>query len=189
MSKLKKYKKRRDLKKSREPSGAGKAKKLKHPIYVIQKHASSRLHYDLRIEIDGVLKSWAIPKGPSTDPREKRLATPTDDHPLDYAIFEGVIPKGPYGAGAVMVWDIGTYKNLRKKNGKLIPMKKCYREGKIKIEIAGEKICGGYALVQMAGRDAWLLIKMKDEKADARRNPVSTQNKSVLTGRTIKQIK
>ena len=190
--KLKTYKQRRDLKSSSEPSGKEKTKKLKHPIFVIQKHDASRLHYDFRIEIDGVLKSWAIPKGPSTSPSEKRLAVPTDDHPLDYATFEGVISEGNYGAGTVMVWDLGTYKNLRKKNGKEIPMQKCYDEGKIEIDIKGEKIYGGYALVktkmQQDGKAKWLLIKMRDKDADARRNPTSTENKSVLTGRTLKEI-
>jgi len=191
-NKLKIYKKRRDIKASQEPSGKKTIKKLKHPIFVIQKHDATRLHYDFRIEFDGVLKSWAVPKGISTDPSQKRLATPTDDHPLGYATFEGVIPEGHYGAGTVMVWDIGTYKNLRTKDGKQVPMQKCYDDGEIKIDIKGEKICGEYVLVRtkMKGRKKpqWLLIKMKDEYADARRNPTSTENKSVLTGRTMKQI-
>jgi DNA ligase D-like protein (predicted 3'-phosphoesterase) len=190
--KLEKYKKRRDLKKSREPKGARKSKKLKHPIFVIQKHKSRQLHYDLRIEIGGVLKSWAIPKGPSTDPRVKRLASPTDDHPLDYALFEGIIPKGHYGAGTVMVWDLGTYKNIHKEDGKLVPIKKCYKQGLITIEIKGKKIQGGYALVRIKGRtgqkEAWLFIKKRDAFADARRNPVSTQKNSVLTNRTMREI-
>ena len=189
---LKIYKNRRDFKTSPEPSGKGKTKKLKHPIFVIQKHDSSHLHYDFRIEIDGVLKSWAVPKGVSTDPREKRLAMPTDDHPLSYAKFEGVIPEGNYGAGIVMVWDLGTYKNMLMKNGKQIPMQKCYKDGEIKIDIKGEKICGEYVLIRTSmksgTKNRWLLIKMKDKYADSRKNPTSTQNKSVLTGRTMKQI-
>ncbi|MCF7799869.1 hypothetical protein K9L05_02460 [Candidatus Babeliales bacterium] len=190
---LKEYKERRDLKKSSEPSGKEKKEKLKHPVFVIQKHDASHLHYDFRIEIDGVLKSWAVPKGPSTDPKEKRLAAPTDDHPMQYATFEGIIPEGNYGAGTVMVWDLGTYENLRKEDNKEIPMEKCYDQGKIEIDIKGEKIYGGYALIrtgmkQDGNKAKWLLIKMKDDAADARRNPISTENKSVLTNRTLEEI-
>ncbi|MBD3231058.1 DNA ligase [Candidatus Dependentiae bacterium] len=191
-NKLKDYKKHRDLIKSTEPLGKSKSKKLKHPIFVIQKHDASHLHYDFRIEIDGVLKSWAIPKGPSTDPSKKRLAIPTDDHPLDYALFEGIIPEGNYGAGTVMVWDLGTYNNLREKNGKPLSMKECYRQGKFEINIDAQKIYGNYALIRTDRKQdekyQWLLIKMKDEDADARRNPTSTENESILTGRILKEI-
>lgn len=189
---LSSYKKRRNLTKSKEPSGKEKVK-LKHPIFVIQKHDASHMHYDFRIEIDGVLKSWAIPKGPSTNPKDKRLAAPTDDHPIAYATFEGVIPEGNYGAGTVMVWDLGTYKNLREKDGKELPMEKCYKLGKIEIDIKGKKIYGEYVLIktqmQEGKKPKWLLIKMKDKDASARRNPTSTQNKSVLTNRTLSEIK
>ena len=180
------YRKRRDLKRSPEPYG-GKKKRSKTPIFVIQKHVSSHLHYDFRIEIDGVLKSWAVPKGPSTNPRIKRLAVPTDDHPLEYARFEGVIPEGAYGAGAVLVWDKGTYKNIKKADGKLISMKECLQLGTIEIFLRGKKLQGAYALIRTKD-NRWLLIKMRDEYADARRNPVSSQPESVLTGRTIRKI-
>jgi DNA ligase D-like protein (predicted 3'-phosphoesterase) len=186
---LKDYRKKRDFGRTPEPSGKRK-RRGKQPIFVIQKHDASRLHYDFRIEIGGVLKSWAVPKGPSTDPRERRLAVSTEDHPMDYADFEGVIPEGEYGGGTVMVWDTGTYENLREKDGNMVPMGKCVADGHIAIWLSGKKLQGGYGLVRTGKgpKAQWLLIKMKDEKADARRNPVSTQPKSAITGRTLKQI-
>ncbi len=200
---LEKYRQKRDFEKTSEPSGAGgdgkrrgklgggSGKRRKKTIFVIQKHASRTLHYDFRLEIDGVLVSWAVPKGPSTDPREKRLAVPTEDHPLEYADFEGVIPEGEYGAGTVMVWDKGTYVNLRaEKEGDGASMDKSMEEGKIEIDLSGEKIRGGYALIRTGGGEnvRWLLIKMRDDEADARRNPVSTEQRSALTGRTMEEI-
>lgn len=158
----------------------------KKPIFVIQKHDATRLHYDFRLEVDGVLKSWAIPKGPSTNPKDKRLAVMVNDHAMDYAKFEGVIPEG-YGAGTVMVWDIGTYKNIKESNGESLSMKECLKKGQIEIFLEGEKLHGGYALIRMQDKN-WLLIKMKDEHADARRNPVSSQPNSALTGRSLKEI-
>ena|SRR3990167_6439806 len=190
MSKLKEYAKRRNFKKTKEPEA--KVSKSNDHIFVIQKHAASHLHYDFRLEIDGVLVSWAVPKGPSTNPAEKRLAARTEDHPVEYAKFEGVIPEGEYGGGTVMVWDYGTYENIKKRDGKLVPMKQCLENGQIEVLLKGHKLQGGYALIKtMLGikGDNWLLIKMRDDKADARRNPVSTQNKSALTDRTMQEIK
>jgi len=184
---LTQYKQRRDLTTSPEPQGK-KIKESKKPIFVIQKHDASHLHYDFRLEIDGVLASWAVPKGPSTDPKQKRLAIRTDDHPMDYARFEGVIPEGHYGAGTVMVWDIGTYKNIKEKKGEPVPMNECLKNGQIEVWLEGKKLQGGYALIKMKQNNQWLLIKMKDKLADARKNPVSTENKSALTGKTLKQI-
>lgn len=188
---LKNYKKKRDFSKTPEPSGTKlKKKTTKKAIFVIQKHAATHLHYDFRLEIDGVLVSWAVPKGPSTDPKEKRLAIRTEDHPLDYAHFEGIIPKGEYGGGAVMVWDYGTYKNIKEKGGKLISMEQCLNNGQIEVWLYGKKLQGGYALHLFKKKDdQWLLIKMKDDEADARRNPTNTENKSALTNRTMTQIK
>jgi DNA ligase D-like protein (predicted 3'-phosphoesterase) len=184
---LKKYREKRDFRKTGEPK-AGRKKSAAKPIFVIQKHDASTLHYDFRLEMGGVLKSWAVPKGPSTDPREKRLAVPTEDHPLEYGDFEGVIPEGEYGAGTVMVWDAGPYRNLRgEKEGDGASMKKSLEEGKVEIWLKGKKIQGGYALVR-TGDDRWLLIKKKDDAADARRNPTSTEPKSVLSGRTMEEI-
>lgn len=187
----KSYQKKRNFNETPEPKSGKSKSSGDDPIFVIQKHDASNLHYDFRLEIDGTLKSWAIPKGPSTDPSDKRLAIPTEDHPMEYADFEGVIPEGQYGAGTVMVWDNGTYENIKEKDGELVPMKKCYKSGQIEVKLNGEKISGGYALV-LTGSDKmddnWLLIKMDDKEADARRNPVSTKKKSAKTGRTLKEI-
>jgi len=151
--------------------------------FVIHKHDASSLHYDLRLEVDGVGKSWAVPKGPSMDPSEKRLAIPTEDHDLDYFDFEGVIPEGEYGAGTVMVWDRGAYENLDEEKG----VQKAIKDGRLKVWLDGEKIKGGYALIETGER--WLLVKMDDDEADARRNPTSTENRSVKSGRTLEEIK
>lgn len=190
---LKEYKKKRHFKKTSEPAGKKKKRKKGKPIFVIQKHDAANLHYDFRLEIEGVLASWAVPKGPSTDPKERRLAIRTEDHPLEYADFEGVIPKGEYGAGAVMVWDKGNYKNLRKnKEEDSASMEKSLKKGKIEVWLEGKKLKGGYNLIKTGkrqGKEQWLLIKAKDDKADARRNPVSAEPKSVKSGRTLKEIK
>lgn len=154
--------------------------------FVIHKHDARQLHYDFRLEMDGVLKSWAVPRGPSTDPSEKRLAVEVEDHRLEYGDFEGVIPQGKYGAGTVMVWDTGSYGNLRDED-----MAECHRDGLIEVWLEGSKLRGGYALKRFRGgkKPQWLLIKMKDEAADARRNPVSTEPDSVKTGRSLKTIR
>ena len=153
------------------------------PRFVIQKHAASSLHYDFRLEAAGTLKSWAVPKGPSTDPREKRLAMQVEDHALDYGDFEGRIPEGSYGAGAVIVWDTGTYRALSED----VPVEEALADGHLAFWLEGEKLRGGWTLQHTDGR-RWLLIKRRDEEADARRNPVSTQPASVLSGRTIEEL-
>jgi DNA ligase D-like protein (predicted 3'-phosphoesterase) len=151
--------------------------------FVIHKHDASSLHYDLRLEVEGTGKSWAVPKGPSTDPSEKRLAIPTEDHELDYFDFEGVIPEGEYGAGTVMVWDRGTYRSLPEEKS----VQETIEDGRLKVWLYGEKIKGGYALIETGER--WLLVKMDDDEADARRNPTSTETRSVKSGRTLEEIK
>ncbi len=159
--------------------------------FIVQKHDASRLHYDIRLEIDGVLKSWAVPKGPSTDPRVKRLAIATHDHQLDYIDFEGTIPEDKRGGGVVMIWDRGTYKNMAEDdNGDLVPMSECLADGELKVWLEGEKISGGYALVRTGkgDNDRWLMIKMDDKEADARRNPVSTEPLSVVSARDLDKI-
>jgi len=163
-NKLNAYKKRRHFAKTPEPIGT-KQTPSKRPIFVVQKHAARQLHYDFRLESDGVLKSWAIPKGPSTSPKEKRLAIMTDDHPLAYAHFEGTIPKGEYGAGTVKIWDKGTYRNLKKKNGKIVPIKQCIKNGEIEVWLNGKKLKGGYVLIHFKPEEqSWLFKKMADEK-------------------------
>jgi DNA ligase D-like protein (predicted 3'-phosphoesterase) len=188
--KLHKYRDKRDFQKTSEPSGATKHRPQTEARFVIQKHDASRLHYDFRLEVDGVLKSWAVPKGPSTNPKDKRLAMPTEDHPLDYFDFEGVIPAGEYGGGTVIVWDMGVYRNLTTKKGVEVPIGEALENGHASVWLEGHKLTGGYAITRVArGKDErWLLVKMNDEGADARRNPVSTQPESVLTGRTNKQL-
>lgn len=188
--KLMTYREKRDFRQTSEPQG-GERQPSDEPTFVIQKHDARRLHYDFRLEVDGVLKSWAVPKGPSTDPSEKRLAVPTEDHPLEYADFEGVIPEDEYGGGTVLVWDTGPYRNLMAdKEDTHWSMQRSIDEGHVEVWLEGEKLRGEYALVRFReGEDeAWLLIKMKDEAADARRNPVSTEPASVLSGRTLEEI-
>jgi DNA ligase D-like protein (predicted 3'-phosphoesterase) len=182
---LQDYRRRRAAGTTPEPMGGRPSRD--GPIFVVQEHKATSHHFDFRIEVDGVLKSWAVPKGPSTDPRDKRLAMPTEDHPLDYAGFEGVIPADSYGAGAVIVWDRGRYDNITEKDGDLQPMADALAAGHALIRLHGRKLRGGYALQRVAEGDEerWLLIKMKGEGADARRRPVSTEPESVLSGRTI----
>jgi DNA ligase D-like protein (predicted 3'-phosphoesterase) len=188
---LKTYRDKRDFDKTPEPSGKGGKRGGKGPIFVIQQHDASRLHYDFRLEIDGVLASWAIPKGPSTDPREKRLAVRTEDHPLEYADFEGIIPKDEYGGGTVIVWDAGWYRNLKQGDGgEEVPMGDALESGHLTVWLEGKKIRGGYSLKKFRGREKeqWLLVKMKDEAADARRKPTTSEPWSVLTKRTVKEV-
>lgn len=188
--KLKQYRAKRRRGQTPEPTGGGRRRRRGEPSFVVQKHAASSLHYDFRLEVDGVLKSWAVPKGPSTDPREKRLAVAVEDHPLGYADFEGLIPPGQYGAGAVIVWDTGDYRNLTEHDGRPVPVGQALAEGHAVVELAGRKLHGAYALTRTGTgrRERWLLVKKRDQAADARRNPVSTQPESVLSGKTIEQI-
>jgi DNA ligase D-like protein (predicted 3'-phosphoesterase) len=183
------YRERRKSGKSPEPEGRRRAVR-EPPTFVVQEHQASTHHFDFRIEVDGVLKSWAVPKGPSTDPRDKRLAVAVEDHPLDYAEFEGAIPEDEYGGGAVIVWDRGSYDNLTVKNGKLKPVADAIADGHLIIALHGQKLSGGYALQRIGGGEQtkWLLIKTRDDDADARRRPTSTQPRSVLSGRTVKQV-
>src|SRR5919106_233981 len=182
---LREYRRKRDFGRTPEPSKRGRRRRA--PRFVIQKHDATSLHYDFRLEAGGVLKSWAVPKGPSTNPKDKRLAVPTEDHPLDYADFEGVIPEGQYGAGPVIVWGRGTYRNLTEKDRREVPVEQAVRNGHVKVWLEGKKLTGGYALTRTgAGRqERWILVKMDDERADARRKPVKTQPESVLSGKTV----
>jgi bifunctional non-homologous end joining protein LigD len=182
---LKTYREKRDLTGSPEPpdkvaEGDG------NPIYVVQKHAASTLHYDLRLESGGVLKSWAVPKGPSIDPAVKRLAVPTEDHPMAYAGFEGVIPEGHYGAGTVIVWDRGTFTNLKEDKG----FAESLEEGHATFRLDGVKLRGGFALLRTGGggKPRWLFFKMKDGDARPGSDVAEEEPGSVLTGRSLEQV-
>ena len=188
--KLKAYREKRDFHKTSEPAG-GRRRRSGGRRFVIQQHDASSLHYDFRLEVDGVLISWAVPKGLSTDPGDKRLAIRTEDHPLDYIDFEGVIPAGEYGAGPVLVWDRGHYRNLRARKGRdSRSMEHALDDGLVEVWLEGEKLAGGYALKRIKGgkKARWLAIKMNDDHADARRRPTRTEPESVKSGRTLEEI-
>ena len=183
------YRKKRNFKSTPEPSGGkGSGAALR---FVIQKHDASHLHYDFRLEMGGVLKSWAVPKGPSADPSVKRLAMMVEDHPFDYRNFEGIIPKGQYGGGTVIVWDEGFYsatgefENLAKMEQALLQQLK---QGKLVFTLQGQKLKGEYALVKSAyrGEHSWLLMKAKDKFA--RTTDITRKDKSVLSGKTLAQM-
>jgi len=179
---LEKYLRKRDLDKTPEP-GQGKGSKKAGPIFVVQKHAARRLHYDFRIEADGVLKSWAVPKGPPFNNEERRLAMMVEDHPYDYKDFEGIIPQGNYGAGTVMVWDRGTFRWLSE-----MDFGKRLRKGKLTFILDGQKLKGEFALVKLKGAkepNAWLMIKATK---DADIKPGKNFERSALTGRTMEEI-
>ena len=154
---LTRYESKRNFKKTNEPKGSSKSRKESKAIFVVQKHNASHLHYDFRLEHDGVLKSWAVPKGPPRRTSDKRLAIMTEDHPLEYASFEGEIPEGEYGAGTVKIWDSGTYKSEKSMNTSL-------REGLIEVDLHGKRFKGKYALIRTkigGSNKNWMLIKMK----------------------------
>jgi bifunctional non-homologous end joining protein LigD len=181
------YRKKRDFEKTAEPSGDAPVAPSKQRRFVIQKHDASRLHYDLRLESDGVFKSWAVTKGPSLDPHDKRLAVEVEDHPLDYGDFEGTIPKGQYGGGTVQLWDRGYWESDDPERG--------YKKGDLKFTLHGDKLRGGWVLVRMRNdrtggkRTNWLLIKHRDEFAkEGKANNILEEDRSVASGRTMEQI-
>ncbi|WP_437919984.1 DNA ligase D [Sphingobacterium sp. LRF_L2] len=187
---LSKYKKKRDFKQTPEPKSGKPGKKSLR--FVVQKHDARALHYDFRLEMDGVLKSWAVPKGPSLNPKDKRLAMMTEDHPYDYKDFEGSIPAGNYGAGEVIVWDAGTYEPISKGTGKKSNERLLLKElaaGSLKFVLHGEKLKGEFALVQMRGKgdNAWLLIKHNDDYAGS--EDITKKDRSVKTNKTLADLK
>ncbi|EFG8200248.1 ATP-dependent DNA ligase, partial [Escherichia coli] len=191
MQTLDEYRAKRDFGKTGEPSGKGRARKSKGPggVFVVQKHAASRLHYDFRLEHDGVLWSWAVARGPSLDPADKRLAVHVEDHPLDYAGFEGVIPKGQYGAGEVIVWDDGVWAPAEGYDPADMMAK-----GDMKFTLKGSKLNGGWHLIRLKPKpgekaDNWLLFKNKDEFARPGEDILEEAPQSVLSGLTIEDIK
>jgi len=226
---LAEYRRRRDFTRTAEPAGgagepggvdgpggadeprAAGPEPPEHPVFVVQKHDATSLHYDLRLELGGVLKSWAVPKGPSLDPADKRLAVRTEDHPLEYAAFEGTIPEGEYGGGTVLVWDFGWWEPdlawMAAGKGKSAAAASAPAErpapaalaemaeaalakGDLKLVIHGQKLTGSWVLVQMKGRGEknWLLIKHRDEAARPGASIVTEAPDSVATGRAINQI-
>ncbi|WP_346347362.1 DNA ligase D [Bradyrhizobium sp. dw_411] len=181
------YRKKRDFEKTAEPSGDGRVAPSRQRRFVIQKHDATRLHYDLRLEFDGVFKSWAVTRGPSLDPNDKRLAVEVEDHPLDYGDFEGTIPEGQYGGGTVQLWDRGTWESDDPERG--------FKKGDLKFTLHGEKLHGSWVLVRMrwdrngGKRTNWLLIKHRDEFVrEGKDNTVLDQDRSVASGRTMAQI-
>jgi DNA ligase D-like protein (predicted 3'-phosphoesterase) len=183
---LDKYLAKRHFALTPEPTGGRRSKG--RPRFVIQKHDATRLHYDFRLEVDGVLVSWAVPRGPSMNPTDKRLAVMTEDHPMDYAGFEGYIPKGEYGGGPVIVWDAGLYHNLTEdRRGGVLAMRAAIERGHVKVWLEGEKLQGSWALTRTDGKQ-WLMVKVKDAAADPDLDPVRDAPQSILTGRTIDDI-
>lgn len=184
---LNKYTQKRDFNSTNEPKG-----KIEKPgnelIFVVQKHAASHLHYDFRLEMEGVLKSWAIPKGPSMNPADKRLAIMVEDHPYDYKDFEGVIPEGNYGAGKVIVWDNGTYTMAGDTENIVNSFKEGLNNGRLGFILKGHKLKGEFALVKLKGKqeNAWLLIKKNDEFVGD--GDVLLQDKSVVSNQTLEDL-
>ena len=186
---LETYRRKRDFRRTLEPPGSSPSEQTGR-LYLIQKHAARRLHYDFRLELNGVLVSWAVPKGPSLDPKEKRLAVHVEDHPVEYGDFEGTIPEGEYGGGTVLLWDRGRWEE---QGDPVIGL----RAGRLKFRLAGEKLQGGWTLVRMGrnsseeGKENWLLIKEKDEKADptGKRDILKERPESVATGRSLEEIR
>jgi DNA ligase D-like protein (predicted 3'-phosphoesterase) len=219
---LRRYRGKRDFAATGEPRGGGTAggetegrrqgdgngTAAERPSYVVQIHEASTTHFDFRLEVDGVLKSWAVPKGPSTDPRDKRLAVPTEDHPMEYLEYEGVIGGGQYGAGTVIVWDSGTYRPLAKDGAPSDQesFAKALAEGHASFWLDGTKLKGGYVLTRFRGgsggsggssgsagghgEEAWLLVKRADARADRDGNPTPDPRRarSAQSGRTLNQV-
>jgi bifunctional non-homologous end joining protein LigD len=187
---LKPHREKRDFTRTAEPSGESPRSYSEKPIFVIQKHKARNLHYDVRLEVNGVLKSWAVPKGPSTDPKVKRLAVATEDHPMEYADFEGTISKGEYGAGVVLVWDIGTYRNITQNKDQTLSVESAIEHGHLNVWLEGKKLKGGYSFVRFRreAKNQWLFVKMNDGEADPANDPVATQPDSVLSGLSLEEI-
>jgi bifunctional non-homologous end joining protein LigD len=179
VSPLKDYVKKRRFDRTPEPRGKVAARSQRQ--FVIQKHRASALHYDFRLEADGVLKSWAVPKGPSLDPADKRLAMEVEDHPVEYGSFEGIIPEGEYGGGTVMLWDTGTYEPETEDVGKAL------RAGELRFTLHGKKLKGGWVLVRTGGRK-WLLIKRKDAAASRTVDITTEKPRSVVSRRLLAGI-
>jgi bifunctional non-homologous end joining protein LigD len=189
---LAEYRRKRDFGRTAEPRG-GPRRKAARLAYVIQKHAARNLHFDLRLELDGVMKSWAVPKGPSLDPAVKRLAMQVEDHPIEYNAFEGTIPKGEYGGGTVMIWDRGTYTyGGDDAVDQVEGLRRGYARGDFKFVLDGKRLKGSWVLVRTRRGDQrrpqWLLIKHRDEYAEPGSEVVEEYQSSAATGRTMDEI-
>jgi bifunctional non-homologous end joining protein LigD len=185
------YHAKRDFSKTAEPAGEAHRHASRNSLqFVIQKHAASHLHFDLRLELDGVMKSWAVPKGPHYDPSVRRLAMEVEDHPIEYNAFEGTIPQGEYGGGTVMIWDHGVYGP--ESGGGEEAIRAGYERGDLKFVMEGSRMLGGWVLVRTRrddrGRAQWLLIKHRDEFAQSGFDVVAMANTSIVTGRTMDEI-
>jgi len=193
-SKLRTYRKKRHFDTTPEPTGGTeRAAPGRHPLrFVIQKHAASHLHFDFRLELDGVMKSWAVPKGPSLDPSVKRLAMQVEDHPIEYNTFEGIIPKGEYGGGTVMIWDRGTYTSDPPSPNAEEVLRRSYASGDLKFELDGERLHGSWVLVRTKrgapDKPQWLLIKHRDDAAEPGEDIVADVVTSAASGRTMDEI-
>ncbi len=190
---LAEYRRKRDFSKTKEPEGAPRRARTAKLQFVIQKHAASSLHYDLRLELDGVMKSWAVPKGPSLDPSVKRLAMQVEDHPIEYNTFEGIIPAGEYGGGTVMLWDRGVYTWWQDDPDPVARLREGYAKGDFKFVLLGKRLKGSFVLVRLRrgnpDKPQWLLIKHKDEFAEPGSDITAEEETSVATGRTMEAIR
>ncbi|MER7540812.1 DNA polymerase ligase N-terminal domain-containing protein [Streptomyces sp. NPDC097704] len=189
---LTEYRRKRDFGKTREPRGKRGTDSDSEPGFVVQIHDASTMHFDFRLEVDGVLKSWSIPKGPSGDPHDKRLAMPTEDHPLEYRDFEGTISEGEYGAGTVIIWDEGSYQNRSTdKHGHEIPFARALDAGHASFRLAGHKLHGDWALTRFregsdGERQAWLLVRHGHTGSGGTPDP--RRARSARSGRTLRQV-
>ncbi|MFF8941434.1 DNA polymerase ligase N-terminal domain-containing protein [Streptomyces sp. NPDC014864] len=191
---LREYRGKRDFARTREPSGHSAAVGPE-PRFVVQIHDARRMHFDFRLQVDDVLKSWSVPKGPSDDPHDKRLAVPTEDHPLEYEDFEGVIAKGEYGGGTVIVWDRGTYEPLsHDRKGRPVDFATSLEHGHATFRLHGTKLRGEYALTRFRGgrdggeEEAWLLVRKSGGRSKGHGTPDPRRARSVRTGRTLAQV-
>lgn len=204
---LERYRSKRDFRRTSEPSGAGADDSSAPPaggpalpegvesgVFCVQQHDATRLHWDVRVEVDGVLRSWAVPRGPSYDPAVKRLAVPTEDHPMEYLDYEGNIPSGAYGGGPSLLWDRGTYVNIsHDSRGRVVPLARALEKGHASVWFQGEKLQGGWALTRIQDRSkggvTWLLVKRADATADPGRDVVAELPRSVKSGLTVDELR
>ncbi|WP_030853790.1 DNA polymerase ligase N-terminal domain-containing protein [Streptomyces sp. NRRL S-475] len=194
LDRLRDYRGKRDFDRTGEPLGRG-ASAGDRPRFVVQIHDASTMHFDFRLQVDDVLKSWSVPKGPSADPKDKRLAVPTEDHPLEYEDFEGVIPRGEYGGGTVIVWDHGTYEPLsHDREGRPVGFAESLERGHATFRLSGSKLRGEYALTRFRGgrdgdgEEAWLLVKRTGGGGRAQGAPDPRRARSATSGRTLAQV-